>query len=122
MQQSKQNPYAANATMKMLGHNSAVSVCKPIENQINDVLSARPCIRYAGCIYASGLYADTGENGSCAGEYEDRVNNTPAAMRYKITVWQQDFFHKRYKIGVFKNSHTAQSLILSAFHKLFIHF
>ena len=42
MRQSKQNPYAANATMKMLGHNSAASVCKPIENQINDVISARP--------------------------------------------------------------------------------
>lgn len=42
MQQSKQNPYAANATMRMLGHNSPVMICKPIENQINDVLSARP--------------------------------------------------------------------------------
>ena len=42
MQQNKQNPYAANETMKMLGHNSAASVCKPIENQINDVISARP--------------------------------------------------------------------------------
>ena len=42
MQQSKQNPYTANATMKMLGHNSAVMVCKPIESQINDVISARP--------------------------------------------------------------------------------
>ena len=42
MQQSRKNPYAANATMKMLGHNSAAMICKPIENQINDVLSARP--------------------------------------------------------------------------------
>ena len=42
MRQRKHDPYAANATMKMLGHNSAASVCKPIENQINDVISARP--------------------------------------------------------------------------------
>ena len=42
MEQRKKNPYAANATMKMLGHNSAAMICKPIENQINDVLRARP--------------------------------------------------------------------------------
>ena len=35
MQQSRKNPNAANATMKMLGHNSAAMICKPIENQIN---------------------------------------------------------------------------------------
>ena len=42
MQKSRKNPYAANATMKMLGHNSAAMICKPIEDQINDVISARP--------------------------------------------------------------------------------
>ena len=42
MQQSRKNPYTANETMRMLGHNSPVMICKPIENQINDVLSARP--------------------------------------------------------------------------------
>ena len=42
MKQRKQNPYAANATMKMLGRNSAAMICKPIEDQINDVISARP--------------------------------------------------------------------------------
>ena len=41
-QQNKQSPYEANATMKMLGHNSVYMICKPIENQINDVISARP--------------------------------------------------------------------------------
>ena len=42
MQQSKKNPYAANETMRMLGYNSPVIICKPIEDQINDVLRARP--------------------------------------------------------------------------------
>ena len=42
MQQSKQNPYEANETMKMLGHNCPGIICKPIENQINDVFRARP--------------------------------------------------------------------------------
>ena len=42
MEQRKKNPYVANATMRMLGHNRPVMICKPIEDQINDVLSARP--------------------------------------------------------------------------------
>ena len=42
MQQRKQNPYEANETMKMLGHNCPGIICKPIENQINDVFRARP--------------------------------------------------------------------------------
>ena len=56
-------------------------------------------IYYTGRIYTPGLCTDTGKNGGGAEKYEDRIIETPAAMRYKTAVWQQDFFHKRYRKG-----------------------
>lgn len=42
MQQSRKNPYAANATMRLLGHQCPIDVCGDIENEIKDIMSARP--------------------------------------------------------------------------------
>lgn len=42
MEKQWKNPYEANETMKMLGHNCPGIMCKPIEDQINDVFRARP--------------------------------------------------------------------------------
>lgn len=42
MRQSNQNPYEANATMKLLGYQSAITVCKDLETEMNDIMNARP--------------------------------------------------------------------------------
>ena len=42
MQQSRKNPYAANETMRLLGHQCPIDVCGGIENEMKDIMRARP--------------------------------------------------------------------------------
>lgn len=42
VQQSKQSPYEANETMKLLGYQCPIYVCKDLENEMKDIMSARP--------------------------------------------------------------------------------
>lgn len=36
------SPYEANATMKLLGYQSSVNVCKDLETEMRDIMNARP--------------------------------------------------------------------------------
>lgn len=42
MEKQWKNPYEANATMRLLGHQCPIDVCGGLENEMKDIMRARP--------------------------------------------------------------------------------